>query len=438
MESLSVDTFRIISPLSLGEIHESLSQERENATLVTRLFPSPYGTVDVMGINDKNLFHYLEELKAERRVGILNEFFCYCVRLRQSSGVLSAISTINCYTEPASQSVRKIKNQMKKNKTDVGLVASLKEQLEKLDVFSAFIRTYSVHDIDWLFAMIARSIASESDPFHTERLLWSFCSEYFEYEDLVSLSSSVERQTGVIRLDATQDNSRFPFKMGVPINAQYPVIIDGVEFTDCVEVSVLQFLYMTQPNDFASIEKLWNELKSPRKEEVLSFFRMQGSKRANNVNISLRTKWATVVARIPGLSYMRRTPGGSGPNDLELNSGWTTYLRAIAFLKHDECTWDRLCEVCSALTREKRLSTEMKETVIDCFCQLTGKEKIQTVEWVESDPDEGIRDMGEAGLDLLGRVRVSFIDVPEPVDFVMMDGHGYVQWMTLDRKLMTF
>jgi len=76
----------------------------------------------------------------------------------------------------------------------------------------------------------------------------------------------------------------------------------------------------------------------------------------------------------------------------------------------------------------------MKEIVCDCFCELAGKEKIRTIEWIELDKDEGIRDMGEFGLDLLGRVRVSFKNVPEPIDFVMQDGHGYVQWMTLDRK----
>ena len=46
---------------------------------------------------------------------------------------------------------------------------------------------------------------------------------------------------------------------------------------------------------------------------------------------------------------------------------------------------------------------------------------LRTIEWIESDPDEGIRDMKEAGLDLLGRVRVSFMNVPEPIDFVIMD-----------------
>jgi len=191
---------------------------------------------------------------------------------------------------------------------------------------------------------------------------------------------------------------------------------------------------MTQPNDFSSLKKYWNSLDSPRGEEILSFFRLQGAKRANNVCIPLRTQWAEIISKIPGLSYMRKAPTSYGSNDLELNSGWTTYLRAIAFLKHDKRVWDLLCELCSRLTREKELSMEMKEMICNCFCDLAGKEKIRTIEWIESDPDEGIRDMGIDGLDLLGRVRVSFINASEPIDFVMQNGHGYVQWMTLDRK----
>jgi len=434
MNSHSIDhPLKMYSPLSLDEIQESLEKEHGKPTLVSRLFPSPYKTVDVMGRDDKNLFHYLEELDPERRISLLSEFFYYCYQLRHSPETLNMISSIDCYTEPAEQSMNKVKKQMKKNKNDTTLFTSLKDQLTKIEAFSAFIRTYSVHDIDWFFAMMARSIAFERQAFYTERLLWTFCSEYFEYEDLVLLSSYVEKETG-IKLDVTQDNSKFPFKMGVPINAQYPVIIDGIEFTDCIEVSILQFLYMTQPNNFGLIVKHWEKLESPRKEEILDFFKMQGSKRANNVNIFLRTKWATIITKIPGLSYMKKKPDCPGANNLELNSGWTTYLRAIAFLKNDKKVWDLLSEVCAILTREKKLSTSMKEIVCDCFCELAGKEKIRTIEWIELDKDEGIRDMGEFGLDLLGRVRVSFKNVPEPIDFVMQDGHGYVQWMTLDRK----
>jgi len=421
-------------PLSIDEIRELLCEQQGNLTLVRRLFPSPYGTVDVMGITDKNLFHYLEEIDPDRRVGLLSELFGYCHRLRHSPEALTMISSISFFTELIPQAMKKVKCQLKKNKRDAVIAKTWEDQLAWLQCFSSFVAAYSVKDLDWMFAMIARSITSERQTFDTERLLWSFCSQYFEYDDLTVLSSNVEELTG-IKLDVVQDDFEFPFKRGVPINAQYPVVIEGTEFTDCVEVSVLQFLYMTQPNKYDSLKKIWDDLGSPRKEEVLDFFKMQGSKRANNVCIPLRTKWAEVVQRIPGLYYVRKAPSSTGSNNLELNSGWTNYLRVIAFLKNDKSIWEVLCELCAKLSREKKLSAEMKEIICDCFCKLAGEERIKSIQWIESDPDEGIRDLGNDRLDMLGRIRVLFVNAPEPVDFVMQDGHGYVQWMACDRKL---
>lgn len=418
-----------LTPLPLEEIYKSVRIEQGKASLVNRLFPSPYENADIMGINEKNLFHYLEDKAPEEKLGLFCELFRYCKQLRQSSEMLEKITSIENYTESISQNRIKLMRQLKKSKSDT---VFLEKQLEALNYFSRIMDTYSTQDITWIFAMIARSIKSEREVFYTEQLLWSFCSEYFENNDLTLLSSEIKKATG-IKLGVISDDSRFAYKMGVPINAQVSVTIEGVEFTDCIEVSILHFLYMTQPKNPIELAEYW--AKSPLKKEILDFFKMQGSKMANYNNPILRTIWAKIVTKIPGLVYKKKTTGHTGKNNIELKAGWFNYLKTIAYLKNKEDIFKSLSLSNAEVRDGEALSDTTKEEICKVFCELAGN-AVDTAEWIAHDKDEGIRtDMGDAGLDALGRLRVSFRGVQEPIDFVMQDGHGYVQWMTMDRKL---
>lgn len=92
---------------------------------------------------------------------------------------------------------------------------------------------------------ISRFIGSYIDSFSTKRILWSFCSEYFEDEDLELLSSSIKKDIN-IELEIDYKN-RFPYVVNVPIKAHVPISIDDALFTDCVGVSIHHLFYMIQP-----------------------------------------------------------------------------------------------------------------------------------------------------------------------------------------------
>lgn len=113
--------------------------------------------------------------------------------------------------------------------------------------------------------------------------------------------------------------------------------IDEANFTDCVEVSILHFFYMTQPKEMDQIMSYWVELNSPMKEKVKDFFKFhQGTKRANNDNPSIRQIWATIVSKIPGQVYKKKSNSSLSYYDVELKAGWFNYLKVIAYLKNDK------------------------------------------------------------------------------------------------------
>lgn len=103
-------------------------------------------------------------------------------------------------------------------------------------------------------------------------------------------------------------------------------------------------------------------------------------------------------------------------------------MKAIAYLKNDKEVWDKLNELKALLTDVEKILPEMKTKIVECFSKLAG-EKLQSITWVEGTPYEGIRDMEDGTLDLLGTIKCTFAGVPNPIGFVMLDGHGFVNWM---------
>lgn len=279
-----------------------------------------------------------------------------------------------------------------------------------------------------MFVIISKFMKNHFDSYSTDQLLWSFCSEYFENDDLIRLSSSIKDDTSIEY--EVNYVYKFPCKENVPINAHIPIIIDGVEFIDCVEDSVLHFFYMCQPSDPEMIMKYWDSIDSSKREQIKDFLRLQGPKRANNKNPSLGTNWAEIVSKIPGMIYKKETDPSLLQNDVEIVAAWCNYLKAIAYLKNEKLVWEDLGKYAKMLTEKEETFPEIKKVVCDCFAKLAG-EKLQSIEWIENGPYEGIRNMDDGSLDLLGTIRCSFKGVGEKIDIIMQDGHGFIQWMNL-------
>ena len=220
---------------------------------------------------------------------------------------------------------------------------------------------------------------------------------------------------------------KFPYKESFPIVAQIYIEIYETGFTDCVEVSIAHFFYMVQPIESNLIDSYWDDTNSPLKDKIKNFFHIQGPKRSNTENCSTRQIWAEIVSRIPGIIYKKKTNPSLSLNDVEIKAGWFNYLKTIAYLKNNKDAWNELCELAEILTKEEKIIPSIKEKTCKIFSELAG-DKLQSIEWRDGDYYEGIRDMEDGTLDLLGRIRCSFKDAPEKIDFVMMDGHGYVQW----------
>lgn len=195
----------------------------------------------------------------------------------------------------------------------------MKAEVEKYEKVSNIIENdYKIHGVDWIFLEIANFMKNHFDAFTTEQLLWSFCIEYFEEEDLKSLSAIIAK-TNAIEFDYNvQKQFKFPYKYPIPINEEVGIDVDGTEFTDCVEVSVLHFLYMTQPTDVNLIMDYWDSIETPFKEKIKSYFKFQGPKRSNNETPTVRKAWAEIVSKIPGIICKKKTDQYLELNNVEI------------------------------------------------------------------------------------------------------------------------
>lgn len=97
-------------------------------------------------------------------------------------------------------------------------------------------------------------------------------------------------------------------------------------------------------------------------------------------------------------------------------------------MKNENDIWDELCKLTELLTVENKIIPEIKVATCNYFIKLAGY-KLLSAEWSQNDEYEGIRDMEDGTLDLLGTLKCSFADVTEQIGFVMQDGHGFVDWM---------
>lgn len=115
-----------------------------------------------------------------------------------------------------------------------------------------------------------------------------------------------------------------------------------------------------------------------------------------------------------------------------MKAGWFNYLKAIAYLKNEQNIWNNLCKLQESLTKEEKILPEFTTETCNCLLKLGG-EKLKSVEWLHGHVYEGIRDMENGTLDLLGTIKCSFEGVSENIGYVMKDGHGFIDWMkTID------
>lgn len=416
-----------LQPLCDKSIQDFNNEIESIYELPFKLFPCPYQVVDIIGYSDDDFFHHLELFDSTERLNLMRILFNYCSELRKTPTLINRASSIHNKSESLQCTIEKLSQKLTEN----AKLEEIQTEISNCQFLSNFIEKYkikNINQIDWMFVIIARFMKNHFDCYSTEQFLWRFCCEYFENDDLKTLSSSVKNDTK-IEFEFGHEN-KFPYKLNVPINAQVSVIIDGVEFTECVEVSVLHFFYMCQPTDPDLIMKYWDEIDCPVREKVKDFFRLQGPKRANNKNPSIRKIWAEILSRIPGIIYRKKTDSSLPSNDVEIAAAWCNYVKAIAYLKNDRNVWNDLCKYSQILTEKNEIFPQIKNVVCESLAKLAG-EKLQSIEWVENGPFEGIRFMDDGTSDLLGTVRCTFKGVPEKIDFIMEDGHGFIQWMNL-------
>lgn len=85
-----------------------------------------------------------------------------------------------------------------------------------------------------------------------------------------------------------------------------------------------------------------------------------------------------------------------------------------------------MCELQKRLTEERKILPAFKTEICKLLMKLAGK-KLQSVEWIHY--YEGIRDMEDGTLGFLGVIKCAFENISEQIGYVMLDGHGFVNWM---------
>jgi len=410
-------------PLQKEDIRTLISTTNPMRELSIRLFPSPFEEIDVIGITGKDFACRLDMIGETKQVNVLFSLFQYCHELRTDSHLPSEIASIKNYTESMEENIKKLRRTAKKVKTNAALYLENQAEIDRCIHFSAAVKKHEVFGFDWMFAMLARSMHSE--PYHcfTERLLWTFCCQYLEIEDVVKLSNAIKESIGLLpKVDCAYI---FPYKIGTPMIAHDAVTIDGVEFPDCIETAVRHFFNIIQPTDPSLLCQYWNSMGSPVGDEMIDFFaKIQKNRKANDGSHLLRTSWAKIISKVPELTYKRKTQDSLLSNNVELKAGWSNYLKAIAYIKNNHFVWSALRHFDANFPK---VVENPFEIICDSFAQLAGNTLI-SIQWCSGDKDEGLRDMENGWFDLLGRIRCNFLDVPRAIDFVMQNGHGFVEW----------
>jgi hypothetical protein len=388
------EAVKILTLLSEEHIKTLMSsadyRKIETGTLSEKLFAPLSVTlpsVEVDFFNKEGLACKLKAIEESRQISILIAMFRYCDELRIDKLLL---------------------NTMKKMKGK-----SLGTQCMLLA------KKYNAFGFDSMFVAISESIYLESEEGTTENLLWTFSHKYFGMEK-ISQFASVLKEKYSLRIDV----NFFPYKISAPFIENGTAIVEGVEFPDCIETAVRHFFNLTQPLDLSSLYKYWNLYKTPLGDRVFVFFsETQGAQKANLGIPELRTAWAEIISKLPGLAYKRKTDDSLLSNNLELTAGWSNYLKTIAYIKNDHLVLEDLWAFDNDF---KTVKKNYIEVICKCFARLAAVPSV-SVKWI-SDASQGVRDMENGCIDLLGRIRCKFSDDIRPVDFVMQNGHGYVVW----------
>ena len=242
----------------------------------------------------------------------------------------------------------------------------------------------------------------------------SFAFLYLEPKEFETLRSDL------IKIGITLVGGEEPiclYVIGSPIISNDLVVVDGVAFYDCIEMSIRHFFNFFQPYEDSELTKYWSG-----NPEILDFFlNIQGKRKANSDLKNLRNRWAIFCSKIPGLVYGDKT-NGSPINNVEIKAGWFNFLKAIAHLRKRDDIFHELSLI--KVIPEK--FNEIPPILCRAFKELAG-EKCISIVWVKDD-NEGIRTMLDGSLDPLGRMRVTIKNLNRNVDFIMMNGHGWVEW----------
>ena len=394
--------------------------------LIGRLFPSPFEEIDIQSISSRNLAERLDVLEETERKRLIYCLYHFCLKLRQSNELVTSILTITNYTEPIQVVLKKLQFAQKKERKKQEQ-KNYDNEIQICQSYLQLLNEYNFNGYDWIFTLIARSIGNEPEKCITEKLLWTFCHDYFEEKEYLEI---IEKCSTVIQLENEYEYP-FPYKIGTPFIEHDTVIIDDIDFPDCIETTIRHFFNFIQPRKPYEIIDYWNRLNSPVKDSVIHFFTtIQGSRRANDGKRYIRKAWAEIITKLPKeevvLSYKLSSLENT-ENNIEIKAGWSNYLKTIAYMKNDQRVMNKLIAFDSQSSQEMELQTELM-----CEClSLLSEGQLYDIEWCHGNQYEGIRDMKNGLFDILGVIRCSIKNVSRKIEIVMRDLHGLIRWSKL-------
>lgn len=394
--------------------------------LTIRLFPSPFESIDVNSISSKNLAQRLDALSEESaRVKTVIAMFDFCCQIRSSAVLLDEIMKIKSYTEPVNEVLKKL-NFAKKRACKRGDLIDLYDyEVNACKTFFDVIKRYDTSGFDSIFVLMARSIKFEEKKYTTEGVLLTFCLHYFEKGSYESVINGCAKMFNICnKYDYT-----FPYKVGTPFIEHDSVVVNGVEFPDCIETAVRHFFNLVQPTNPEELVEYWKYTGSPITNEVTQFFvNIQGSRRTNDGRNDIRTAWAKILSNLPieqvQLSY-KQSPDSGSINTVELKAGWSNFIKAIAYLKNDVNILQQMYDFDMKSSKNMDLQTALMCNSL----YVLSDGKLFNIEWHHDDSIDGIRDMENGLFDILGTIRCSVSGINRKIEFVMRNGHGLVRWV---------
>ena len=401
-------------------IKESCKVKEKFGLLAQYLFPNK--NFEIFNDFRKNFAKLLMKKGNGREAEVILNVFKFCNEVRNNKQLFDDINLMKNFNEDFDKYILKKQNLYMKylGKIDEDTLKELEDEIHYCSRFIASLIKYNVSGFENFFALVGKSICSEPNQYSTESLIAAFAYSYLETDEFEELSSKLSNELNIkIPQIVNQNITVYYPNTDIDLISNQHAVVDNIEFPDCIETSIRQFFNFTQPVDKEQLKEFWKD--SPKREEILNFFiKKQGINKSNSGTFEIRSAWAPIISKVPGLVYKKKTSEDLPYFDVELKAGWINYLKAISYLKHDEESWNELCSIDGSKPHHEQLT--------EIFKRLAG-ENLVNCEWTE---DCGIRDMEDGSFDNLGIIKATFKDIPESVNFAMIYGHGYVQWTYRD------